>query len=50
MVSQPTKAVLMIFPISPQIEARKKEEDQKMRTEGLSQHLDETIIFIEQKV
>lgn len=50
MVTQPVKAVLMVFPISPQMETSRKTDDEKMRKEGLSPNLNQHIVFIEQKV
>jgi len=50
MVTTPVKAVLMIFPISPEIERMRTADDALMKAGGLSPHVDPTVIFIEQKI
>ncbi|KAG9029315.1 ubiquitinyl hydrolase 1 [Tulasnella sp. JGI-2019a] len=50
MVTKPVKAVLMIFPISPQMEASRKTDDEAMRKDGLSPNISPHIMFIEQKI
>lgn len=50
MVSQPVKAVLLIFPITPQTEQTRKKEDEEIKKAGPSTNIDPTVIFIEQKV
>lgn len=50
MVTRPVKAVLLIFPISEQIETKRKADDEAMRKDGLSPHVDQTVIYIQQKV
>lgn len=49
MVPQPTKAVILLFPITQSIENRRKEEDEKVKTQG--QHpVDPTVFYIKQTV
>ncbi|KAG8889294.1 hypothetical protein FRB98_005107 [Tulasnella sp. 332] len=50
MVTKPVKAVLMIFPISPQMEQSRRVDDEKMRKDGVSPNVDKYIFFIEQKI
>ncbi|KAI0953998.1 hypothetical protein AcW1_006703 [Taiwanofungus camphoratus] len=49
MVPQPVKAVVLLFPISESIEARKRQEDERIRTGG--QHpVDPTVFWIKQTI
>ena len=49
MVPQPVKAVILLFPITESIEARRKQEDEKVKTQG--QHpVDPTVFYIKQTV
>ena len=49
MVPQPVKAVVLLFPISKEYEAKRKAEDERIAREG--QHpVDPTIIWIKQTV
>ncbi|KAI0725335.1 hypothetical protein C8Q72DRAFT_888811 [Fomitopsis betulina] len=49
MVPQPTKAVILLFPITQSIENRRKEEDEKVKTQG--QHpVDPTVFYIKQTI
>lgn len=49
MVSQPVKAVILLFPISEGLEGKRKEEERKIATEG--QHpIDPTVVWIKQTV
>jgi ubiquitin carboxyl-terminal hydrolase L3 len=49
MVSQPVKAIVLLFPISPESEARRKQEDEEILSKGQPK-LDPTIIWIKQTV
>ena len=49
MVPQPVKAVLLLFPISDQLEAKRREEDEKIRTQGPPK-VDPTVMWIKQTV
>lgn len=47
MVPQPVKAVILLFPITESIETRRKDEDDKVKTQG--QHpIDPTVFYIKQ--
>ena len=49
MVPQPVKAVVLLFPITKEYEAKRKEEDKKIAKEG--QHpIDPTLVWIKQTV
>ena len=49
MVPQPVKAVVLLFPISKEYEAKRKAEDERIAREG--QHpVDPTLIWIKQTV
>lgn len=45
----PVKALLLLFPISPSDESKKKEEDEKLEA-GKTTAVDPTIIWIKQTV
>ncbi|KAJ7623381.1 hypothetical protein FB45DRAFT_103517 [Roridomyces roridus] len=49
MVSQPVKAVILLFPISPESEARRKQEDEEILAKG-QPGLDPTILWIKQTI
>ena len=49
MVPQPVKAVILLFPIDEEGEARRKEEDARIAREGQPK-IDNTIFFIKQTV
>lgn len=49
MVSQPAKAVILLFPISEGLEAKRKEEEAKI-TAGDHTPVDPTVIWIKQTV
>ncbi|KAI5894897.1 peptidase C12, ubiquitin carboxyl-terminal hydrolase 1 [Schizophyllum commune H4-8] len=49
MVPQPVKAVLLLFPISDQLEAKRREEDEKIRTHGPPK-VDPTVMWIKQTI
>ncbi|KAJ7449549.1 hypothetical protein FB451DRAFT_1287264 [Mycena latifolia] len=49
MVPQPVKAVVLLFPISPESEARRKEEDEEILSKG-QPRLDPTIFWIKQTI
>lgn len=49
MVSQPVKAVILLFPITDVYEQKRKEEDDKIAAEGQSE-LDPTIFWMKQTV
>ena len=49
MVSQPVKAVILVFPITESYEQKRREEDRRIATEG--QHpIDPTIFWMKQTV
>ncbi|EPT01039.1 peptidase C12 ubiquitin carboxyl-terminal hydrolase 1 [Fomitopsis schrenkii] len=49
MVPQPVKAVILLFPITESIETRRKDEDDKVKTQG--QHpIDPTVFYIKQTI
>lgn len=48
-VPQPVKAVIVLFPITPKFEEKKKEEDEKLKSNSLLP-VDPTIIWIKQTV
>jgi ubiquitin carboxyl-terminal hydrolase L3 len=49
MVPQPVKAIVLLFPITKEYEAKRKEEDERIAKEG--QHpIDPTLIWIKQTV
>jgi ubiquitin carboxyl-terminal hydrolase L3 len=47
MVPQPVKAVVLLFPISKESEARRKQEDEEILSKGQPK-LDPTIFWIKQ--
>ncbi|KAJ7767453.1 hypothetical protein DFH07DRAFT_866891 [Mycena maculata] len=49
MVMQPVKAVILLFPISPESEARRKQEDEEILAKG-QPALDPTIFWIKQTI
>ncbi|KAF8216280.1 peptidase C12, ubiquitin carboxyl-terminal hydrolase [Mycena galopus ATCC 62051] len=49
MVPQPVKALVLLFPISPESEARRKKEDEEIQTKG-QPALDPTILWIKQTI
>ncbi|RDB20915.1 Ubiquitin carboxyl-terminal hydrolase isozyme L3 [Hypsizygus marmoreus] len=49
MVNQPVKAVLLLFPISDALEAKRREEDAKIKSEG-QPLLDSTVVWIKQTI
>ncbi|KAJ7355420.1 hypothetical protein DFH08DRAFT_912432 [Mycena albidolilacea] len=49
MVPQPVKAVVLLFPISPESEARRKTEDETIASKGQPE-LDPTIVWIKQTI
>ncbi|KAJ7115800.1 peptidase C12, ubiquitin carboxyl-terminal hydrolase [Mycena epipterygia] len=49
MVAQPVKAVVLLFPISPESEARRKQEDEDIQSKG-QPAVDPTIIWIKQTI
>jgi len=49
MVLQPVKAVVLLFPISPESEARRKQEDEEIQAKGQPK-LDPTIFWIKQTI
>ncbi|GLB43457.1 putative ubiquitin carboxyl-terminal hydrolase [Lyophyllum shimeji] len=49
MVNQPVKAVVLLFPITDALEAKRREEDQKITNEGPSV-LDSTVLWIKQTI
>jgi len=49
MVSQPVKAVVLLFPISTESEARRKQEDEEILSKGQPE-LDPTIFWIKQTI
>lgn len=50
LVPQPTKAVVLLFPDSPEAHAARREEDAKIAALGSQPHLDPTIFYVKQKV
>lgn len=50
MVSKPVKAVLLLFPISKTLEAKRREEDDLIRSEASSPSLFSSVIWIKQTV
>lgn len=50
MVSQPVKALLLIYPITAEVEKRRKEDDDKLKKEGVAPDVDTSVIWIQQKV
>lgn len=50
MVPQPVKALLLIYPITPDLEKRRKEDDEKLKQEGVSPSTDTSVLWIKQKV
>lgn len=49
MVPKPVKAVILLFPIDKDSEARKREEDELIEKEGLPK-VENTIFFVKQTV
>lgn len=49
MVPQPVKAVILLFPITDSVDARAKQEDERIETEG-QRPVDPTIFWIKQTV
>ncbi|KAJ6518653.1 hypothetical protein C8R45DRAFT_948827 [Mycena sanguinolenta] len=49
MVPQPVKAVVLLFPISPESEARRETEDKDIQSKGQPE-LDPTIVWIKQTI
>jgi len=49
MVPQPVNAVVLLFPISPESEVRRKEEDEEIASKG-QPNLDPTILWIKQTI
>jgi Ubiquitin carboxyl-terminal hydrolase, family 1 len=49
LVPQPVKAVLLVFPLTDEIEAQRKETDKQLQENG-QPDLDPTLIFIKQTV
>ncbi|KAJ7245133.1 hypothetical protein B0H12DRAFT_1127928 [Mycena haematopus] len=49
MVPKPVKAVVLLFPISPESEARRKTEDEEIQSKGQPE-LDPTIVWIKQTI
>ncbi|KAJ7695172.1 hypothetical protein B0H17DRAFT_1056689 [Mycena rosella] len=49
MVPQPVKAVVLLFPISPESEARRKQEDEEILSKG-QPTLDPTVFWIKQTI
>ncbi|KAG8908611.1 ubiquitinyl hydrolase 1 [Tulasnella sp. 403] len=50
MVTQPVKAILLIFPITEGSEKRRKADEQHIKEAGQSVEVDPTVIFIQQKI
>lgn len=50
LVPQPVKALLLIYPITDEVEKRRKEDDEKLKTEGVAPDVDTSVIWIQQKV
>ncbi|KAG9046661.1 ubiquitinyl hydrolase 1 [Tulasnella sp. UAMH 9824] len=50
MVSQPVKALLLIYPITADVEKRRKEDDEKLEQEGVSPSTDTSVLWIKQKI
>ncbi|KAJ3932099.1 MAG: peptidase C12, ubiquitin carboxyl-terminal hydrolase [Lentinula lateritia] len=50
MVSKPVKAVLLLFPISKTLEAKRREEDDLIRSEASSPSLFSSVIWIKQTI
>ncbi|KAH7879112.1 peptidase C12, ubiquitin carboxyl-terminal hydrolase 1 [Lentinula edodes] len=50
MVSKPVKAVLLLFPISKTLEAKRREEDDLIRSEASSPSLFNSVIWIKQTI
>ncbi|KAJ4496304.1 peptidase C12, ubiquitin carboxyl-terminal hydrolase [Lentinula edodes] len=50
MVSKPVKAVLLLFPISKTLEAKRREEDNLIRSEASSPSLLSSVIWIKQTI
>ncbi len=50
MVPQPTKALILIFPLSGQIKEKHQAEDEKLKSEGGGVPVDPTVIWIKQTV
>jgi len=49
MVPKPVKAVILLFPIDPQYEVKRREEDQRIAAEGQPK-LEDTIFFVKQTI
>lgn len=49
MVSQPVKAVVLLFPISAEMKTKRQEEDAKIAQDG-QPDIDPTVIWIKQTV
>jgi len=49
LVPQPTKAILLIFPINEQLETNRKAADEKIKTEG-QEPIDPSLCYIEQTI
>jgi ubiquitin carboxyl-terminal hydrolase L3 len=49
MVSRPVKAVILLFPLSDTLKAKRSEEEAKIVTEG-QQDIDPSILWIKQTV
>ncbi|KAG2018694.1 ubiquitin C-terminal hydrolase L3, variant 2 [Coprinopsis cinerea AmutBmut pab1-1] len=50
MVPQPVKAVVLLFPDSPDTHKQKNEEDARIAAQGGQPHLDPTIFYVKQKI
>ncbi|KAF7424806.1 ubiquitinyl hydrolase 1 [Pleurotus ostreatus] len=50
MVPQPTKALILIFPLSGQIKEKHQAEDEKLKNEGGGVPVDPTVIWIKQTI
>ncbi|KAH6902513.1 hypothetical protein BKA70DRAFT_1110187 [Coprinopsis sp. MPI-PUGE-AT-0042] len=50
LVPQPTKAVILLFPDSPEAKTRRRDEDARIAAQGSQPHLDPTLFYVRQKI
>ncbi|KAG8949920.1 ubiquitinyl hydrolase 1 [Tulasnella sp. 424] len=48
--AEPVKALLLIYPITTDVEKRRKEDDEKLKKEGVAPDVDTSVIWIQQKI
>jgi len=50
LVPQPSKAVLLVFPLTDKVDKARREEDEKLKNKGPEDQIDPTIFFIKQTI